>query len=173
MGRYLVALLRGASFEFARNVVGLKDASSVEHTKKETYVDEPVVGLMDGWRKSDNKHHKTYKDNLGGTMRIGSYKCILQPGSKVFQIYGNKDHIFERHRHRYEANINYAEKFAEHGLFFTGLSEDGMLPEIAEIKDHPWFVGVQFHPEFKSRPHKPHPLFVELVKAASEKDNAI
>lgn len=159
--------------EFARNVIGLKDASSVEHTKKETYVDEPVVGLMDGWRKSDNKHHKTDKDNLGGTMRIGSYKCILQPGSKVFQIYGNKDHIFERHRHRYEANINYAEKFAEHGLFFTGLSEDGMLPEIAEIKDHPWFVGVQFHPEFKSRPHKPHPLFVELVKAASEKDNAI
>lgn len=152
--------------EFARNVVGLKDASSVEHTKKETYIDEPIVGLMDGWKKSDNKHHKTDKDNLGGTMRIGSYKCILQPGSKVFQIYGNKNHIFERHRHRYEANINYAEKFAEHGLFFTGLSDDGMLPEIAEIKDHPWFVGVQFHPEFKSRPHKPHPLFVELVKAS-------
>ncbi len=151
--------------EFAKNVLGIKNAISAEHMKDGSYVDNPVVGLMEGWQKSDHKHHKIDANNLGGTMRIGSYKCVLQPGTAAYKIYGNQNYIFERHRHRYEANINYAEKFAQHGLVFSGLSDDGLLPEILEIADHPWFIGVQFHPEFKSRPQKPHPLFVDLVKS--------
>lgn len=150
--------------EFARNVLGIKDAGSVEIGS----TSNPVVGRMESWLTEDQKQHISNKELLGGTMRIGSYKCVLEPGSKVYDIYGKQDYIYERHRHRFEANINYRQQFEQYGMYFTGLSADGMLPEISEIKDHPWFVGVQFHPELKSRPHAPHPLFVDLVRVALE-----
>jgi CTP synthase len=104
-------------------------------------------------------------DNMGGTMRLGAYDCDLAKGSKVAEIYG-ASRIKERHRHRYEVNINYKAPLERAGLRFSGMSPDGALPEIVEIPDHPWFVGVQFHPELKSKPFEPHPLFASFVKAA-------
>ena len=106
----------------------------------------------------------TDKD-LGGTMRLGSYEAKLKNDSLIKKIYG-KSSIRERHRHRYEVNINYKEKFEKNGMSFSGLSPNGMLPEIIELKNHPWFIGVQFHPEFKSRPFAPHPLFSSFIKAS-------
>ena len=149
-----------AIIEFARNKLNIKKATSSEINKKGL----PVVGLINEWIK-DGKTIKGTDKNLGGTMRLGAYKAKLEENSMIRKIYGKKM-IIERHRHRYEVNINYKDKFEKKGMNFSGLSPDGLLPEIIELKNHPWFIGVQFHPEFKSRPFAPHPLFSSFIKAS-------
>ena len=149
-----------AIIEFARNKLNLKKATSSEFDKKGL----PIVGLINEWVKNGRTIKGTDKD-LGGTMRLGSYEAKLKNDSLIKKIYG-KSSIKERHRHRYEVNINYKEKFEKNGMSFSGLSPNGMLPEIIELKNHPWFIGVQFHPEFKSRPLSPHPLFSSFIKAS-------
>ncbi len=149
-----------AIIEFARNKLNLKRATSSEFDKNGL----PVIGLINEWNKN-GKIIKGTDKNLGGTMRLGSYDAKLKDHSLIKSIYG-KSLIKERHRHRYEVNINFREKFEKKGLIFSGLSPDGKLPEIIELNNHPWFIGVQFHPEFKSRPLSPHPLFSSFIKAA-------
>ncbi len=146
--------------EFARNILKIKNAGSTE-LDKNCY---PVIGLINEWNK-DGKLIKGTNKDLGGTMRLGSYEAKLSHNSLIEKIYKSK-YIFERHRHRYEVNINLKEKFETKGMIFSGMSPDNKLPEIIELKKHPWFIGVQFHPEFKSRPLKPHPLFSSFIKAA-------
>ena len=149
-----------AIIEFARNKLNLKKATSSEFDKRGL----PLIGLINEWVK-DGKIIKGTDKDLGGTMRLGSYEAKLKSNSMIRKIYG-KNSINERHRHRYEVNINYKEKFEKNGMIFSGLSPNGMLPEIIELKNHPWFIGVQFHPEFKSRPLAPHPLFSSFIKAS-------
>ncbi|MBM3556121.1 MAG: CTP synthase [Alphaproteobacteria bacterium] len=149
-----------AVIEAARNLAGLKGASSTEFGPCE----HPVVGLMTEWNRGNEIEKRGLGDNLGGTMRLGAYDCAIAAGSRIEAIYGAR-HISERHRHRYEVNIGYRERLEKAGLRFSGMSPDGALPEIVEIPDHPWFVGVQFHPELKSRPFEPHPLFASFVEA--------
>ena len=146
--------------EFARNVLKIKSASSTEFNQK----CPPVVGLIHEWEK-DGKVIKGSNKDLGGTMRLGLYEAKLLNNSLIKNIYKSKS-IKERHRHRYEVNINYKNQFEKKGLIFSGNSPDKNLPEIIELKNHPWFIGVQFHPEFKSRPLSPHPLFSSFIKAA-------
>jgi CTP synthase len=124
-----------------------------------------VVGLMTEWQRGDAMEQRTRGDNLGGTMRLGSYSAILEERTHIAEIYGTNK-IAERHRHRYEVNINYREALESVGMKFSGLSPDGALPETVELVDHPWFIGVQFHPELKSKPFEPHPLFSSFVAAA-------
>lgn len=150
-----------AVIEFARNVLGIQDASSSEFTEKCT----KVIAMMTEWDQEGTKQKRSKSDDLGGTMRLGAYKCNLKPGSLAHKAY-KLDVITERHRHRYEFNIKFKEQFEAKGFAFTGLSPDNKLAEIVEIKDHPWFVGVQFHPELKSRPFSSHPLFASFIKAA-------
>jgi CTP synthase len=157
-----------AVIEAARNLSGIKDASTTEFGPTA----EPVVGLLTEWVRGNTLERRSIGDNLGGTMRLGAYDCLLKPGSRVAEIYGAA-HIKERHRHRYEVNINYKERLEKAGLLFSGMSPDGQLPEIVEIPDHPWFVGVQFHPELKSKPFEPHPLFTSFVKAAVEQSRLV
>ena len=149
-----------AIIEFARNELKLKNATSSEFDKKGL----PIIGLINEWTKDGQMIKGTDKD-LGGTMRLGSYDAKLKNNSKIRKIYKSKI-IKERHRHRYEVNIAYRDKFEKKGMIFSGLSPDNKLPEIIELKNHPWFIGVQFHPEFKSRPLAPHPLFSSFIKAA-------
>ena len=149
-----------AIIEFARNVLKIKKASSSELNPKCV----PVVGLIHEWKKNGKTIKGTDK-NLGGTMRLGSYDAELLNNSLIRNIYKSRI-IKERHRHRYEVNINYKNQFEKKGLIFSGNSPDKSLPEIIELKNHPWFIGVQFHPEFKSRPLTPHPLFSSFIKAA-------
>ena len=153
-----------AVIEAARNLLNIKNASTSEFGNNCT----PVVGLLEEWQKGKKKIKGTEK-NLGGTMRLGLYDAILKNNSLISKIYSEK-RIKERHRHRYEVNIKYKNDFEKKGLIFSALSPDGTLPEIIELRDHPWFVGVQFHPEFKSRPFTPHPLFSSFIKAAGVKD---
>ncbi len=149
-----------AVIEFARNTLKIKDAGSSELNKK-CY---PVIGLLSEWNKNGKLIKGTNKD-LGGTMRLGLYEAKLRHNSLIQKIYKSK-FIFERHRHRYEVNRNLKNKFENKGMIFSGMSPDDKLPEIIEIKNHPWFIGVQYHPEFKSRPLTPHPLFSSFIKAA-------
>ena len=149
--------------EFARNVLKIKRAGSTEINKNCI----SIIGLIEEWYK-DGVLKKGDLKKLGGTMRLGSYDCKLLRGSLANKIYKTSK-IYERHRHRYEVNILYKEKFEKKGLIFSGLSNNNLLPEIIELKSHPWFMGVQFHPEFKSRPLKPHPLFASFIKAAKNK----
>ena len=149
-----------AIIEFARNILKIKGASSSELNPKCT----PVVGLIHEWKKNGKTIKGTDKD-LGGTMRLGSYDAELSNNSLIRSIYKSRI-IKERHRHRYEVNINFKNQFEKKGLIFSGNSPDKNLPEIVELKNHPWFIGVQFHPEFKSRPLTPHPLFSSFIKAA-------
>jgi len=151
-----------AIIEAARNLLNIKNASTSEFGNNCT----PVVGLLEEWQKG-KKRIKGSEKKLGGTMRLGLYDAVLKNNSLISKIYSEKK-IKERHRHRYEVNIEYKEDFEKKGLIFSALSPDGLLPEIIELKDHPWFVGVQFHPEFKSRPFTPHPLFSSFVKAAEK-----
>jgi CTP synthase len=150
-----------ACVEAARHQVGLSAASSTEFGPCE----EPVVGLMTEWTKGNERQVRDASTDLGGTMRLGAYPAVLQQGSVVADAYGTTT-ISERHRHRYEVNMAYRDALEAQGLKFSGVSPDGILPEIVERPDHPWFVGVQFHPELKSRPFEPHPLFKDFVKAA-------
>ncbi len=149
-----------AVIEYSRNVLNIKDATSSEFDMKGT----KVVGLMHEWIKEDKKISKI-SDDLGGTMRLGSYPCDIKENSLAYKIY-NKSKINERHRHRYEVNINLKDKLEKSGLNISGASPDGKLTEIIEIANHPFFIGVQFHPELKSRPFAPHPMFVSFITAA-------
>ena len=151
-----------AIIEVARNLLNIKNASTSEFGNNCT----PVVGLLEEWQKG-KEVFKGSEENLGGTMRLGLYEAILKNNSLISKIYSTK-RIKERHRHRYEVNIKYKEQFEKKGLIFSALSPDGMLPETIELRNHPWFIGVQFHPEFKSRPFTPHPLFSSFIKAAEE-----
>jgi len=157
-----------AVIEALRNVAGVAGASSTEFGPTA----EPVVGLMTEWTQGNQRIERRAGDDLGGTMRLGAYEAVLSPGSRVADIYGSTD-IFERHRHRYEVNIGYREQMESAGLMLTGCSPDGILPEIVERTDHPWFVGVQFHPELKSRPFAPHPLFASFIAAAKEQSRLV
>ena len=152
-----------AVLEFARSVAGLKEASSSEFGP----TDCPVVGLMTEWDKDGKLESRQANGDLGGTMRLGAYPCTLLEGSLAYKVYGRSE-ISERHRHRYEVNMAYREALEEHGMIFSGVSPDGRLPEMVELKNHPWYLAMQFHPEFKSRPFDPHPVFKAFVEAALE-----
>ena len=157
-----------AVIETMRNVCNVKNANTTEFDPE----CEPVVGLMTEWDKDGNKEIRTKDGDLGGTMRLGAYPCHLTTGSKVHEIYG-VDNISERHRHRYEVNMKYEDTLKQGGMIISGKSPDGKLPEIVERPGHPWFIGVQFHPELKSRPFAPHPLFVSLIKAAIDNSRLV
>ena len=150
-----------AVVEMTRDLCGIKDANSTEFGPCK----EPVVGMMTEWVKGGQREQRGENTDKGGTMRLGAYPAALAKGSKVAAIYGAPE-ISERHRHRYEVNINYKSKLEKAGVVFSGMSPDGQLPEIVELKNHPWFIGVQFHPELKSKPFDPHPLFVSFIEAA-------
>ena len=157
-----------AVIEVARNLAGINDASSTEFGP----CGNPVVGLMTEWMRGNQLEQRKASGELGGTMRLGAYPAALKPGSRVAQIYGATT-ISERHRHRYEVNTSYRAQLENAGLVFSGMSPDGLLPEIIEIPDHPWFIGVQFHPELKSKPFDPHPLFASFVRAAVDQSRLV
>lgn len=153
-----------AVIETMRNICGVKNAGTTEFTPD----CEAVVGLMTEWDKDGARQIRHKDGDLGGTMRLGAYECVLQPDSLVCKVYG-QDKISERHRHRYEVNMKYEPQLKNAGMVVSGKSPDGLLPEIVEIPNHPWFIAVQFHPELKSKPFDPHPLFVSFVRASIEK----
>ena len=155
-----------AAIEAVRNILNIDDASSSEFGD----TNSSVVGLMTEWAKEDQLEKRGIDSDLGGTMRLGAFDAIVKPDTKAFEIYGDKN-ISERHRHRYEVNNNYCAPLKEKGIIFSAFSPDGLLPEILEIPSHPWFVGVQFHPELKSRPFEPHPLFKSFIGAALKRSN--
>ena len=149
--------------EFTRNVLKLKDANSTEFSN----TDNNVIGLLTEWYREGKKEIRSKKSDVGGTMRLGSYPCKIQNNTIAYRIYKSSN-INERHRHRYEVNSEYEDKLRLKGLIFSGKSPDGSLPEIIELKTHPWFLGVQFHPELKSRPFKPHPIFISFIEATKK-----
>ncbi|WP_417468240.1 CTP synthase [Maricaulis sp.] len=157
-----------AVLEAARDLAGIENATSSEFDEG----GEPIIGLLTEWSRGNAVETRSEADDKGGTMRLGAYPAVLAEGSRVREIYGTS-HIEERHRHRYEVNIAYRQKLEDAGLVFSGMSPDGILPEIVEIRDHPWFIGVQFHPELKSRPFEPHPLFASFVAAALEQSRMV
>ena len=157
-----------AVIEAARNLCGIEAANSTEFVA----TSEPVVGLMTEWMKGNELQTRGVTSDLGGTMRLGAYPAVLARGSRVAEIYGATD-ISERHRHRYEVNTRYRGSLEQHGMRFSGMSPDGLLPEMIEYQEHPWFIGVQFHPELKSRPFAPHPLFASFVGAAVEQSRLV
>jgi CTP synthase len=158
-----------AVIEAARNLCGIDEANSTEFGA----TPEPVVGLMTEWMKGNELHKRGIASDLGGTMRLGAYPALLQRGSRVSQIYHGATEISERHRHRYEVNTAYKGRLEQHGMRFSGMSPDGLLPEMIEYEDHPWFIGVQFHPELKSRPFEPHPLFSSFIGAAVDQSRLV
>jgi CTP synthase len=157
-----------AVIEAARSLAGVTHASSTEFGP----TDEPVVGLMTEWLKGNALEKRMAGGDMGGTLRLGAYEAHLAKGSKIAEIYGSEV-IHERHRHRYEVNIDYRDRLEACGLFFAGMSPDGVLPETVEIPSHPWFIGVQYHPELKSRPFEPHPLFRSFIAAAIEQSRLV
>ncbi len=157
-----------AVIEAARNLAGIPTAGSTEFGPSK----DPVVGLMTEWVRGNAVERRNETSDLGGTMRLGAYEAHLAKDSQVGGIYG-RDWISERHRHRYEVNINYKERLEAVGLRFSGMSPDGILPEIVERPDHPWFIGVQFHPELKSKPFDPHPLFTAFIGAAVQQSRLV
>jgi CTP synthase len=157
-----------AVIEATRSLAGIRDASSTEFGP----TPEPVVGLLTEWLRGNELERRLSDGDLGGTMRLGAYDARLRQGSHVAEIYGTSE-IQERHRHRYEVNMAYRDRLEDKGMIFSGLSPDGLLPEIVELENHPWFIGVQFHPELKSRPFEPHPLFTSFVGAALEQSRLV
>ena len=157
-----------ACIEAARSLAGIEQASSTEFGP----TGEPVVGLMTEWLKGNMLEKRQAAGDLGGTMRLGAYEARLAEGTKIAGIYGDTQ-ISERHRHRYEVNVDYKERLEDCGLVFSGMSPDGVLPETIEYADHPWFIGVQYHPELKSRPFEPHPLFASFIGAAVEQSRLV
>ncbi len=158
-----------ACIEGARNTAGIDGASSTEFGA----TNEPVVGIITEWMSKEGLQKRSADTDLGGTMRLGAYEAVLAHNSQVSQIYGGATQISERHRHRYEVNSAYMERLEAGGLVFSGMSPDGLLPEIVERPDHPWFVGVQFHPELKSKPFDPHPLFARFIAAALQQSRLV
>jgi CTP synthase len=160
--------LHMAVIEAARDLAGLDGAGTTEiGTPKHA-----VIGLMTEWTKGNQVESRAADGDMGGTMRLGAYPATLTPGSRVAEVYGTTE-ISERHRHRYEVNTNYAKDLSKYGMEVSGWSPDGRLPEIMEIPNHPWFIGVQFHPELKSRPLEPHPLFTSFIAAAVQKSRLV
>ena len=157
-----------ACLEAARNLAGIAGASSTEFGA----TGEPVVGMMTEWMRGNELEQRRAGGDLGGTMRLGAFPASLAEGSRIAAVYGG-NHIFERHRHRYEVNTRYRERLENCGLRFAGLSPDGLLPETIEYPEHPWFIGVQYHPELKSRPFEPHPLFASFIAAAVEQSRLV
>ena len=157
-----------AVIEAARNMAGIAGASSTEFGE----TGEPVVGLMTEWMRGNELEKRGASGDLGGTMRLGAYRANLKAGSKIAQIYGDTE-ISERHRHRYEVNMRYRERLEAAGMVVSGVSPDGLLPETVELPDHPWFIGVQYHPELKSKPFEPHPLFASFIEAAVEQSRLV
>jgi CTP synthase len=157
-----------ACLEAARNLANLPKANSTEFGA----TSEPVIGLMTEWMRGNELEQRRQDGDLGGTMRLGAFPAELRPDSKIAGIYGTA-HITERHRHRYEVNTKYRSALESAGLTFSGLSPDGLLPETVEYADHPWFIGVQYHPELKSRPFEPHPLFASFIAAAVEQSRLV
>ena len=157
-----------ACIEAARSLAGIENASSTEFGEAR----EPVVGLMTEWLKGNMLEKRRAAGDLGGTMRLGAFPATLVEGTRIASIYGATD-ISERHRHRYEVNIDYKDRLEACGLVFSGMSPDGVLPETIEYADHPWFIGVQYHPELKSRPFEPHPLFASFIAAAVEQSRLV
>jgi len=157
-----------AVIEAARSLAGVENAGSTEFGPAA----EPVVGIMTEWLKGNELETRASQGDLGGTMRLGAYTASLKPGSRIADIYGTTE-ISERHRHRYEVNRAYRERLEQAGMDFSGMSPDGLLPETVELQDHPWFIGVQYHPELKSRPFEPHPLFASFVQAAVERSRLV
>ena len=155
--------LQLAVIEFSKNVLNIRNANSSEFTNTENN----VIGLLTEWYKDGKKEVRSKASDVGGTMRLGSYPCKLKKGSLAFKIY-KKSIIHERHRHRYEVNSIYENKLMNKGMIFSGKSPDSMLPEIIEVSSHPWFLGVQFHPELKSRPFMPHPIFKSFISAVKK-----
>ena len=158
-----------ACIEGARNTAGIGSATSTEFGE----ADEPVVGIITEWMSKEGLQKRSVEGDLGGTMRLGAYDAVLAGNSHVSRIYGGASEISERHRHRYEVNSAYKEPLEKGGLIFSGMSPDGLLPEIVERPDHPWFVGVQFHPELKSKPFAPHPLFADFIAAALKQSRLV
>src|SRR3954464_1037372 len=158
-----------AVIEAARNLAGIEDANSTEFGPTK----EPIVGLMTEWLKGNELEKRGINGDLGGTMRLGAYPAEVRRGSKVSHIYHDATEISERHRHRYEVNTGYKGRLEQHGMRFSGMSPDGLLPEMIEYEDHPWFIGVQFHPELKSRPFEPHPLFSSFIGAAVDQSRLV
>jgi len=157
-----------ACIEAARNLCGIADASSTEFGP----TNQPVVGEMTEWMKGNELELRKAGGDLGGTMRLGAYDATLAKGSKIAEIYGST-RISERHRHRYEVNTHYRAQLEKAGMLFAGMSPDGLLPETIEYPNHPWFIGVQYHPELKSKPFDPHPLFASFIKAAVNKSRLV
>jgi len=157
-----------AVIEAVRNLCGIEQANSTEFGE----TPDPVVGLMTEWLKGNELQRRAASGDLGGTMRLGAYPATLTRGSRVANIYGTTE-ISERHRHRYEVNTAYKGRLEQRGMRFSGMSPDGILPEIIEYEDHPWFIGVQFHPELKSRPFEPHPLFASFIGAAVDQSRLV
>jgi CTP synthase len=157
-----------AVLEAARNMAGMPKASSTEFGETEV----PLVGLMTEWTRGNERETRSNQDDLGGTMRLGAYDCVLEEGSLAASLYDSQS-VQERHRHRYEVNINYRDDLEKVGLKFSGLSPDGVLPEIVERQDHPFFIGVQFHPELKSKPFDPHPVFRGFIEAAKTRSRLV
>ena len=158
-----------AVIEAARSLCNLPQAGSTEFGP----TNEPVIGLMTEWLRGNIWEQRKANGEMGGTMRLGAYPAMLKPGSRISEIYDGATEISERHRHRYEVNINYKDRLEAAGLLFSGMSPDGQLPEIVELPEHPWFIGVQFHPELKSRPFAPHPIFTNFIKAAIERSRLV
>jgi CTP synthase len=157
-----------AVIEVARDLAGIEEAGSTEFGS----TNEPLIGLMTEWMKGEELERREQNGNLGGTMRLGAFDAVLAKDSKAAAIYGSTN-ISERHRHRFEVNTHYRKQLEAAGLRFSGMSPDGLLPEIVEIPGHPWFIGVQFHPELKSRPFDPHPLFKSFISAAVEQSRLV
>ncbi len=157
-----------AVIEAARSLAGVGEANSSEFGATA----EPVVGLMTEWLRGNELELRRAEGDLGGTMRLGAYRAHLAEGSKIAQIYGATE-ISERHRHRYEVNTAYRARLEANGMRFAGMSPDGLLPETIELVDHPWFIGVQYHPELKSRPFEPHPLFSSFIAAAKTQSRLV
>jgi CTP synthase len=158
-----------AVIEAARHLAGLPNASSSEFGP----CDEAVVGLLTEWARGNEIERRAEGGDLGGTMRLGAYPALLAEGSLVRAMYGDAPEIRERHRHRYEVNVRYRERLEATGLRFSGMSPDGVLPEIVELPGHPWFIGVQYHPELKSKPFEPHPLFKGFITAAVKQSRLV
>jgi CTP synthase len=160
--------MQTAVIEAARNIAGIQNAGSEEfdhEAGKRRF--EPIIYHLKEWVQGNHTVSRKVEDDKGGTMRLGAYSAVLAEGSAAARAY-NSTAIEERHRHRYEVDVNYRKELETNGLIFSGMSPDGRLPEIVELSDHPWFIGVQFHPELKSKPFDPHPLFRDFIKAAKD-----